>query len=576
MAIIGIDLGTTNSLVCTYKNGTPVFIPNRQGYILTPSCISVEGDTIFVGQAAKDRLVTNPKDTVASFKRFMATDKKFVLQGKTFLAKELSSYLVKNLVEDAKAYLNEEIDEAIISVPAYFDDEMRRETKECGKMAGVTVNRVINEPSSGALAYSYYHNLDMNTSIVIDLGGGTLDVSVVDYLDTAINIISVAGDNHLGGDDFDNCIMNIMKQQLGIADVETSAKETAILQSVTWQCKQSLVDIDSQFNYKFQGERLNGKIEIDGYQIVEACNDLFNRMYKIINKALYDANLQYDEIDNVILIGGGCKMHAVQAFVSQLFSREIKAGKSCDLYVGMGCGIYAGIRERNQDIKDYVLADICPFSLGVSIINRLNPSINYFSPIIERNTSLPTSSTRSYTPINDQQNSLEFHVLQGDCLIAEENKELGTIEIPIPPSGNRNVEVTFTYDINGILKVTAQNYVNQTTSIVLNNKGISDEEVKDTLQKFSNYKKTDIIQEEIASITAKAIQLFEVVNVEDREDIMSIIQHLGQVVNHAQSDVKKRKIIEETNIRLGKYYNPSVFNYASSFMQMMMANDDEE
>ena len=572
MAIIGIDLGTTNSLVCIFKGGKPIFIPNQQGQILTPSCISVDGDKIYVGQGAKDRLISHPEDTVSSFKRFMATDKKFNLQGKTFLAKELSSFLVKNLVEDAKSYLSEEIEEVIISVPAYFNDEMRRETKECGKLAGVTVNRVINEPSSGALAYSYYHNIDMSTSIVIDLGGGTLDVSVVDYLDTAINIVSVAGDNHLGGDDFDEKIIEIMKEQLGLKNTIISANEISILRSVAWQCKQNLNDVDAIFTYKFQGDVLNGEIEINSYLIVEKCNDLFNRMHKVINKALYDANLEYHEIDDVILIGGGCKIHPVQAFVSHLFSRPVKASENCDLFVGMGCGIYAGIKERNQEIKDYVLADICPFSLGVGIINHLNPSITYFSPIIERNTSLPISKTRSYKPVTDVQTELEFHILQGESLIAEENKELGVIEIPLPPTGNRNVDVTFTYDINGILEVHAKNYLNQTVSIVLNNKGISDQEVQNTLQKFSNYHKTDIIDEQISAINVKAMQLFEAVNVEDREEIMNIIQFFGKEIQNAQSEVKKHKIIHDTNERLSKYYNQSSFDYMSS----LYGNDDGE
>lgn len=453
MAIIGIDLGTTNSLVAHWHNHACELIPNSFNEYLTPSVISVDDEgTILVGKAAKERLITHPDCTVASFKRFMGTDKTFTLGEHEFTPEDLSAFVIRKLVEDAKAYLNEEIEEVIISVPAYFDDNQRWATKTAGKLAGVHVERLINEPSAAALA-SHMIDKEEKTFLIIDFGGGTLDISVVDAFENIIEIVAVSGDNHLGGDDFNEIIMEAFLKENNIDKAELSndilARIAKQAEFVKWQLsKENEVMMSVIINEEEKSLKLTNET------LITLASPLLKRMEKPILKALKDSSYDLDQINNIIMVGGTCKMPVVQEFVHFITKFDVQLHMEPDKAIAIGCGTAAGIKSRNVDIKDTLLTDICPFTLGVAINpNRNNELI--MSPIIERNTILPCSRESTYVTLYNNQKIINFEIYQGEHMLVKNNLYLGEIEIPVPrnKAGHESAVVRLTYDINGILEV---------------------------------------------------------------------------------------------------------------------------
>ncbi len=514
MAIVGIDLGTTNSLVCIFRNGKSELIPNSFGEFLTPSCVGIDddGEKILVGKIAKDRLISHPDMTVSSFKRFMGTDKKLIVGEKVFTAPELSSFVIRQLKEDAEAYLGEEVSEAVISVPAYFDDNGRNATKMAGELAGLRVERIINEPSAAALAYRKDDDEDA-TFLVCDLGGGTFDVSVVDAFDNIIEIAAVAGDNHLGGDDWNAAIAQYFCDENGIKVEDLSPETKAIILKQAEMCKIALNTSEPII--------MSVSIGPDSYmasltskKLVEISANLFKRIEEPIRRALHDASMTVMDIDYVVMVGGSSKMLTVSKYIEQLVGREMKSNIDPDKVVGIGAGVVAGIKSRDEDIKDTILTDVCPFTLGTNIINYAKHDDPLFSPIIERNSVLPTSHMERYYTVGDNQDKMVFKIYQGENMYCRDNTLLGDIEIKVPKNkaGEECCDVRFTYDINGILEVDVQCVsTGETRNKVILNKNIklTDEEIAIKQKELQALKILPRDEEENKAIVARAERLYE-------------------------------------------------------------------
>lgn len=454
MAIIGIDLGTTNSLVCVYRNGRPELIPNKYGSYLTPSAVSVlEDGTVLVGEPAKERKTTHPETTAVSFKKDMGTKTKYKLGNREFLPEELSSFILSSLVEDAKNYLNENIEEAIISVPAYFHDKQRAATKRAGKLANINVERILNEPSAAALA-SYKEKDELRKFLVFDLGGGTLDVSVVACMNTVVEILSVAGNNRLGGDDFDTLMTESFLKEHGLNKSSISSNEYSIIVKKAEQCKRQLSSAESSH----MNISVNGQVYSSEYtmkRLMEEGKDILQQIRKVITAALKDSGSKASDIQEIVMVGGSSKMPLIQSYIRHLFHKQPAIRTDCDEMIALGLGIFCGIKEKREHIDDYILMDICPFSLGTSINNPSDPSNSFMSTIIPRNNVLPCSREKIFTTSYDMQKQILFEVRQGENLYAKDNLLLDEMNIDVTPlpAGKEKVNARFTYDINGILMI---------------------------------------------------------------------------------------------------------------------------
>ena len=441
MAILGIDLGTTNSLGAVYRNGKVELIPNRFGSFLTPSVVSVTEDgSVVTGQIAKERLITHPKDTAFSFKKNMGSDQKYNLGGKTFLPEELSGFLVSAIVEDAKEYMGEEINDVIISVPAYFHDKQRVATKRAGALAGVNVKRIVNEPSAAALA-SYFDTQNEQLFLVFDFGGGTLDVSIVDCFDTMVDILAVSGDNHLGGDDFNEAVAEGFLREHQLQRGNLSEKEYAILLRQAEKCK---IALSTEKEVKMTAV-LGGQTYQSVYtneRMMRESSAVWKRIQTVLRRALRDSRVEVEDIDAVILAGGSGKMPLVQSYMEQLFDQTPLVTGFSDQLIARGLGLVCGVMERKDEVRDYILTDICPFTLGTGVNN-------------ERNTILPCSRIQRFSTASDYQKEVKIEILQGEEPYAEDNVQLGLITTMVPKKkrGQESVDVRFTYDINGILEV---------------------------------------------------------------------------------------------------------------------------
>lgn len=431
MAIIGIDLGTTNSLVCVCQEGKAVLIPNALGETLTPSAVSVdESGEICVGAVAKERLISHPQASAASFKRYMGTNKVFTLAGKDFTPQELSSFVLRQLKEDAERFLGEDVTEAVISVPAYFNDNQRYATKEAGKLAGIHVERLVNEPSAAALMASRISGEEEGTYLVFDFGGGTLDVSVVDYFDNVIEIVAVSGDNRLGGDDFDEVIARSFCAHHHMDYDSLDRQKKASLLRLSEKCKKELTGQDET---EIVWEAEDKRMPMNNLLLAGLGQNLFDRISQVINTALRDSARSLDEIDEIVLVGGSSKMPVISLYLQTQLKRKPSMVASPDEVVAMGVGIYAGIKERKQDIRDLVLTDICPFTLGINVVNYVDEDKPVMSAVIERNSTLPCSKTAWYSNAYDYQKKITVGIYQGEAFYCNDNLKLGEINMKIRP-----------------------------------------------------------------------------------------------------------------------------------------------
>ena len=457
--IIGIDLGTTNSLAAYYKDDGPHIIPNRLGGRLTPSVVSIDEDeNVFVGETAKERMRTHPNSSAAVFKRDMGTDKEYTLGEKTFTAEELSSFVLRSLKEDAEAFLGEPVEEAVISVPAYFNDMRRKATKRAGELAGLKVERIISEPTAAAIAYGLYNDTGAVKNLVFDLGGGTFDVSILDYFPPILEVRAVAGDNFLGGEDFTEKLESIFfKKNPEINKEELNEVQLALIHKAAEQAKIALADKgEVVMKCKVGEEIIETTITYKEYD--KACEDLYERIRVPVKRALSDAKLKLTDIDKIVLVGGATRLTGVRSFVSKLFHTFPDTSINPDEAVALGAAIQAAMKERVESIKEVVLTDVCPFTLGTEISVDLGDGVRengHYFPIIERNTVIPASRTERFYTTHDNQERVDIDVLQGESRIAKNNLQIGkiTVEVPKRKAGEESIDVTYTYDINSILEV---------------------------------------------------------------------------------------------------------------------------
>jgi len=479
--IIGIDLGTTNSCVSIMENGEAKVIANPEGNRTTPSVVAFKNGEIIVGEAAKRQAVTN-KDTVSSIKRHMGTAHKEHVNGKDYTPEEISAMILQNLKKTAEAYLGETVSSAVITVPAYFNDAQRQATKDAGKIAGLEVERIINEPTAAALAFGLDKLEQEQKVLVYDLGGGTFDVSILDLADGTFEVLATAGDNHLGGDDFDKAVMDYMvaqfKQEQGI-DLSNDKMAMQRVKESAEKAKKDLSGMmQTQISLPFISMNANGPVHFEmtltRAKFDELTRGLVNRTEGPVRQALSDAGMSPSQIDQVLLVGGSTRIPAVQESVRRLLGKEPNKSVNPDEVVSMGAAIQGGVIAG--DVKDIVLLDVTPLSLGIETMGGV------MTVLIERNTTIPTTKSQIFSTAEDNQPAVDIHVLQGERSMARDNKTLGLFKldgIDPAPRGVPQIEVTFNIDVNGIVNVKAKDLKNnkEQSITIQNSTGLKQDEI---------------------------------------------------------------------------------------------------
>lgn len=546
MAVIGIDLGTTNSLASVYTESGVKVIPNSLGNKLTPSVVGLDDEgKVIVGEVAKERLITHPERTAAEFKRTMGTDKTYKLGEESFSSQQLSSILLRKIAADAKAHLNEEIDEVVISVPAYFDDKMRTATKQAAEMAGIKCERLINEPSAAALAYLYKHGWKDGTYMVVDFGGGTLDVSIIDSFDSVMEIIAVAGNNHLGGKDINEAIYNHFCLVNNLLDSNLTPEERAIIYRMSETTKIAL----STNPLAVMSVCLNDQeysLTLDNNSLIKIAHVSFEKLFEPIKKALKDSRLKPNDLEAIVLVGGSCKMPTVASYIEKITGVKPCSDLDPDTAISLGAGVYSGIKTKNQQLKDVVMTDICPFSLGVDCRDMNDDLVMSF--IIDRNSMLPCSQIKSYYAIHQNQTEVEFRIYQGESIIPENNIYLGSMSITCPPTNTNEFIATcrMTYDINGILVIDVTNKEGVTVSktLVGNNVKLSEKEIATIKAKLDKLRFSDEVDEESQLLVSRAERVIEETLSYERDFLMNALTIFKLTMNKGNS-VEKRKAKED-------------------------------
>lgn len=538
--IVGIDLGTTNSVVAYYSESGPRIIPNRLGKNLTPSVVSVdENNQIYVGELAVERNLLYPGTSASVFKRDMGTNKKYNLGNKFFTPEELSSFVLRSLKEDAEYYLGESVTEAVISVPAYFNDARRRATKRAGELAGLKVERIISEPTAAALAYGLGLEEKQARYLVFDLGGGTFDVSILERYEKILEVRAVAGDNFLGGEDFTKIIENLFLEKNSEIDLHTLDEKTKrYINKQAEKCKCSFDNNGlSHMECKVNNKIYKLDINIDDYE--DACEELFDRMKKPVRQSMSDANIRLSDIDKVVLIGGSTKGQFIKKFAGRLFRMIPASNINPDEAVALGAAIQAAMKERNESIREVILTDVCSFTLGTEVVREIardKYETGVFCPIIERNTVIPTSRTKRLYPVNNEQKEILVRVLQGESRFAANNLYIGEVRIPIPSGRAREeaVDVTYTYDINSILEVEAKvvstGMVKKEIFKGMNNE-LSNEEIEERFQELSYLKIHPKDREENKYLLLKGERMYEESLGEKREYIERALRRFEQALD---------------------------------------------
>ena len=544
--MIGIDLGTTNSLA-TYidDNGKIEFVKNEYGNILIPSVVGIdENDDIIVGELAKERRMMNAEETASNFKRRMGTDAKIKVKNRTFDAQMLSSFVLKHLKENAEKQLNEKINRAIISVPAYFNDKQRRDTKMAAELAGLTVERLINEPTAAALSLGS-NILNQNLKfIVLDLGGGTFDVTLLETFENIMDVISISGDTMLGGEDFTTKICEIFLKNIKLEITDLSRDERTKLYTKADRAKKLISLKDVEIELEIKGK--NYKSEITQKDFREAVKPLLVKMKAAIDKALQDGNTDAREIEKVVLVGGAVKLGIIEEFTEKYFhkmrgekiyfssenfienNKLVSIVANPDTVVAYGVGIAVGMKERNKMFKERILTDVCPFTLGTELVGNL------FAPIIPRNTTVPTSKSEYFYTIDDYQDKVNVGIYQGESLNIDDNLFLGNFLIDVPRNiaGKEAINVRFTYDINGILEVEATVVsTGLKKSKLIVNGDLSEEEKNEKIKMLEEIKIQSENKNKDKLLLERANRIYaEIVNTEIRNHISEYLENYQKIV----------------------------------------------
>ncbi|ANB61401.1 molecular chaperone DnaK [Anoxybacteroides amylolyticum] len=509
--IIGIDLGTTNSCVAVLEGGEPKVIPNPEGGRTTPSVVAFKNGERQVGEVAKRQAITNP-NTVISIKRHMGTNYKVEIEGKQYTPQEISAMILQYLKSYAEAYLGEPVTKAVITVPAYFNDAQRQATKDAGRIAGLEVERIINEPTAAALAYGLDKMDEDQTILVYDLGGGTFDVSILELGDGVFEVKATAGDNHLGGDDFDQVIIDYLVEQFKKEHGIDLSKDKMALQRLKDAAEKAKKDLSgvtqTQISLPFISANETGPLHLEmtltRAKFEELSAHLVERTMGPVRQALKDAGLTPADIDKVILVGGSTRIPAVQEAIKKEIGKEPHKGVNPDEVVAIGAAIQGGVIAG--DVKDVVLLDVTPLSLGIETMGGV------FTKLIERNTTIPTSKSQIFSTATDNQTAVDIHVLQGERPMAADNKTLGRFQltdIPPAPRGVPQIEVTFDIDANGIVHVRAKDLgTNKEQSITIkSSSGLSEEEIQRMIREAEENAEADRKRKEAAELRNEADHL---------------------------------------------------------------------
>jgi molecular chaperone DnaK len=542
--IIGIDLGTTNSCVAFMEGSEAVVIPNAEGGRTTPSIVGIsKQNERLVGEAAKRQAITNPENTVMSVKRHIGTDYKVTVEGKDYTPQEISAMILQRLKQDAESYLGESVTQAVITVPAYFNDSQRQATKDAGKIAGLEVMRIINEPTAAALAYGL-EKTDEEKILVFDLGGGTFDVSILELEDNFFQVISTSGDNHLGGDDFDQVIIDYLVQEFRRENGIDLSNDKMALQRLKDAAEKAKKDLSGVLNTtislpfltmdQFGPKHL--EVTLTRAKFEELSENLIERTMIPTRQALSDAGLSPNEISKVVLVGGSTRIPAVQEAIKRLTGKEPTKGVNPDEVVAMGAAIQGGV--ITGEVKDVVLVDVTPLSLGIETMGGV------FTKIIDRNTAIPTDGTQVFSTAADNQTAVDIHVLQGERPMATDNKTLGRFQlhdIPPAPRGIPQIEVTFNIDVNGIVNVTAKDKAtNKSQKITIqSSSGLNDNDIEKMIREAEENAEEDKRKKESVELRNKAEQLVFTTEKTVKELADKVDASEVEAANAAKEEVQK-------------------------------------
>lgn len=542
MTILGVDLGTTNSLAVVYKEGKPVLIPNAYGEYVTPSAVSILDGKIVVGKLAKERLIMHPECSASLFKRNMGTDVAYTLDKKEYDSATLSSFVVKQLIEDAQNYLHESIDEVVISVPAYFNARQRQDTKRIGELLGIKVERLINEPSAAAIAC--HMDDEYETFVVFDFGGGTLDVSVVDCFENVISINAISGNNHLGGTDFDRAMTEYFCFKNGL---NYNVLDSSFQQSILRACEQAKIRLSTQRVVEVSLVHLNKNYNciFDENVLFNTTHSLLESCKNVIGKAVKDSGFSASELDSLILVGGSSKMPVLQHYLSDALNIPVLKEENMDSLVALGLGKYIGIKQRDENIKDVVVTDICPFSLSTSTYNEQNPDLELSTVLIPKNSVLPTSKKLTLRTVHKGQTQVNISVFQGQAMYAKENLFLGQAFIHVPRNMHdyESFDLIYSYDMNSMLYVEAIVHSTKKHYIFRVSKG-------DVLEKVDASVRLDSIKEvslalyqnnEVDVLLARIERIYQEVDDETQDYLMRLHSEFTKDMETLINNIQKRK-----------------------------------